>query len=479
MAVRSIIDVQVNSGQFQQFVQLYQRYQQTLPATVQAWQQVNTRVSAVTSVVKSLQSASATVASSWRNLATHTANVASNLKSATESLLRWTSITSVVSSLVGIGSLFGLEHLARGVGTGRREAEGVGTTYGQQRAFELTYGRFVDSDILGRVSHAYSDPAQGRIFQGVSPGAMRRGDSVEIARELLPIITNFAKNTDEHQLKTLAGARGYLEIVSLETLKRLRREGGDLAGLDAGFPGLAKSLSRTQDQERAFQNFDKALNVAESNITNAFVTGLAPAIPQLTKLSETVSGLLVALLKDAITPERVTAWGDSISQFTKEIGAPEFQAKMHEFVKGVGDMADALASFLSGGGKVMKGLKYLATTTPAQAVGDITNALFPPSEVANESGSKVFGIGGKYSTYRKRLRNMTLGFEGFPPAPEAPTHSSQFSKNDIHEKVFVANNSHNALWLMVQAPNGANTARNAAMLGAGFGNFSGVAPFPG
>lgn len=365
MSVRSIIDIVVNDGAFKAFAKLYASYSASLPRTTLAWQAANAQIrssqtfaqkfdaalaGAVTSVSKMTKALSQDQVI-WRTLVKHSDTFKTNIASATTSMLRLAGLAGATGGLLGIGSLFGLEHLAAGVGRGRSEASGVGTTYGQQRAFELTYGRFVNPGMLGRISEALSDPSKGYVFQGVNTAG---GNSVDVARQLLPILKRFVDTTPDRLLGTLAQAKGYTNILSLEDLKRLRgAQPGELAGLGGDYARRFNEFGRNPKTERSFQDFDNMLDEAGEKIRTAFVEGIAPLIPSLTALSKAMSELARDLLKD-VRPEAVRAFGEGIKSFAETVGSPEFRAKVQAFVTGVGQMADTVTGFLQKVGIVSK-----------------------------------------------------------------------------------------------------------------------------
>lgn len=363
MTVRSIIDIVVNDGSFKAFAKLYQQYSSSLPRTTAAWQAANVQIrqsqtfaqkfdaslaGAVTSVNKMTKVLSQDQVI-WRTLVKHSDTFKTNIASATTSMLRLAGFAGITGGLLGIGSLFGLEHLAAGVGAGRREAAGVGTTYGQQRAFELTYSRFLGpggGGVLNRISEALSDPAKGFVFQGVNTAG---GNSVDVARQLIPIVKRFVDATPDKLLGRLAEARGYLNVFTLEQLKALRgAQPGELAGLGGDYARRFTEFGRNPKTERSFQDFDNMLDEAGEKIRTAFVEGIAPLIPALTDLSKAMSELVRDLLKD-VRPADVKAFGEGIKSFAATIGSPEFRAKVEAFVTGVGRMADTIAKLFGGG----------------------------------------------------------------------------------------------------------------------------------
>jgi hypothetical protein len=473
MAVRSIIDVVVNTGAFQRFAAMYQRYQQTLPATVQAWQQIGSRLNATQGAMRTLQATSSAAASSWRTIATYTANVASSLKSATDSLLRWTSITSAISGLLGVGSLFGLDRLAAGVGRGRREATGVGTTYGQQEAFNLTYGRFFDQGILNRISAASTDLSKSWILStqlGVPKDVINRGDSVEIARATLSGLEKFISKTPTNQLTTMANARRITDIFSLEEIRRYAaRNPGERGRLDRDYLDTAAGLRRGPQLEEDYQNFDKALRTSAVLINNAFVEGLAPLIPALTAFSKVISDIVLKFLHE-VKPEDVGMLGTKIKEFAEYLGSDEFKTKLQLFIDKVEELGGILI-------KLIEKIGYIVSpgTAPASSIGKAPITLKQSLQKPGGGGFWDYLRGTEVDTGEEiplpRPRPKVFGSISDPDTnPKIGSGSNNMGENfgnywNSSVSQF-KNQSSQEVTVTVKSPSGASVPRAAAMIGA-------------
>ena len=84
------------------------------------------------------------IAGVWRDMTRSTREFAGNIATATTSILRWASITGVLSGLIGAGGLFGIDRLAIGAAGARRSSLGLGAGIGNQSAFNANFGRLVD-----------------------------------------------------------------------------------------------------------------------------------------------------------------------------------------------------------------------------------------------------------------------------------------------------------------------------------------------
>jgi hypothetical protein len=479
VAVRSIIDVVVNTGAFQRFAAMYARYQQTLPATVDAWKRVTTTMK---SLEKSMKDAGSSVKEQynfWNKVAGKTKEVASNLKSATESLLRWTGITAAISGLIGVGSLWGLDRLALGVGAGRREATGVGTTYGQQTAFNLSYGRFVDHSFLGRISDAASDPTKSWVLRrlGATPQTLAAGNSADIARQILPSLEKFAKTTDINKLGLLAKALHYTDVISEEELKRLRAsQPGELAAQGPKYGARLEAFKRTGATEEQYQSFAEKLEEAGETIKNVFVIGLQPVIPKLTELSGALTSILVRFLKE-IKPSDIETLATKIGEFATYLGSAEFKERLETFITKLGELGESVV-------RVAEKF-HLISPAPLPA--------FQHEQGVNESTANVVtkrGILGTVldpvGTAVDILRGVGNPAQEEIPLPRArPNVFGNVAKPDTNPRIGggsnnmgenfnnywnasvpqIKNQSSQEVTLTVQSPAGSSTPKAAAMVG--------------
>lgn len=473
----------MNTGAFQRFASLYQRYQQSLPQAVAAWQHINNRVNLASVAMRSFNATSAAASSSWRTIASHTANVASSLKSATDSLLRWTSISSIVGGLLGIGSLFGLDRLALGVGAGRREATGVGTTYGQQTAFNLSYGRFVDPGILSRITDVASGP-QSWILRnlGASREALTSGNSVDIARQILPALQKFAKEAPTNQLGLRAHAFQYDKVITLEELNRLKFLGGELREQDPKYKARLAAFTRTGTTEKDYQDFSDKLEEAGETIKNVFVTGLQPVIPKLTDLSGALTNVLVRFLHE-IKPSDIQLLADKIGELATYLGSPEFKEKLDRFINGMEELGDTL----------LKWGEKLHIITPAssqyenitshrktreEALAEHKNkyGFFAPlvpmiTMEGDRTPNKPLGVPSVFGSVNNP-RNLPVG--GFARSDwETTSDFYQYgTKNVGQDLTKIKNMTDRSVYLTITSPAGSATPQATAMIGAagaGFG----------
>ena len=390
MAVRSIIDIDTSA--FDRFTQSFQKYQEALGKTQDQWVDVsgqtkNTSVSmeAITAALlaqaeyahtlsveqahrdreeraheRSLAEAAkdrrkqedaaakktSEQAIHWRDIARSTKTVAGNIWEATRSILRWGEITGVVSGLLGVGGLFGIDRLAMSAGNMRRSALGLGTTVGEQRAFSLNFGRLVNPEgFLGGVNESLHDVTKRSSLYaaGLSENQIAGKNTAEVAAELIPALKKIADQTPASMLAQVLQSRHLDQFLTLEDFQRLKATSpAEIADILRQARQDVPSLQLTSPQQKAWQDLQVQLRRAGDQIETTFIRGLTPLTPQIGELSKAV----VKLVDDFFSSGTAKEWIDDLAAGIKwlddKIEDPNFKTSFEEFIKNVGEVAKGL-----------------------------------------------------------------------------------------------------------------------------------------
>jgi len=340
MAVKSIIDVQVDDAAFKNFANLYEKYQKTLEKAPGAWAAATKEIQAQRKGFEAIAAAIlaqndlARIAAAeqnatnahlerssrfWREMSTYTKNFSTNIKEATISLIRWSGITGIVSGLIGAGGLFGIDRLAASAAAGRRSALGLGTTFGGQEAFQTGTERFVGPGFLEAVAGARFDITKsvGLLSLGVRPG----GDTAELGISYLRKLKELADRTDPRLFaKTIQAYR--LQGVSEFDLERLKRtRPAEFERTLATQADYARKLKIDDDTLMKWQDLTMYIDFAGKSIKHTFIQGLVPLAPGLKKLSEGIQGLISSLFGVPELKKWVDESGDALKAFAGYIGA--------------------------------------------------------------------------------------------------------------------------------------------------------------
>lgn len=372
MALKSVFEVEVNDGAFRRFQTLFDRYQKALAKNQPAWGAIGREISGtatkldqmtsrftvganlVLGMVRGTKQISSNVGEmtvKWGAMDRITLRVASNIKAATSSLLRWGAVTGVISGLIGAGGLFGIDRLALGVAAGRKSSLGLGVGYGEQRAFSTNFQRLIgDPDsFLASVFGAKTDITKrvGLIGAGLTQGEIG-GSNADTAVALLKNLKRIADTTDPTLFEQTINSRRIGQFASAGDLQRLRDTSpAEIAELIARYQGNRGQFDLPPDVSRKWQEFTTQIARAGQGIENTFVRGLAPLAPALGRMSESFEKVVRSFLSSPALGEWIKKVGDGLESFAKYIGTEDFQSDVRGFAEGVGKIARAIGNALS------------------------------------------------------------------------------------------------------------------------------------
>jgi hypothetical protein len=364
LALKSVLDIEVNDAAFKRYQSAFKSYQDMLSKTPAAWDKVTKGIDASRKSFDALVAAQIarlgyekTIAEaedvaqkavdrqsrSWRDMARSTKDVAGNIVSATRQLLRWAELTSVFTGLLGAGGLFGLSRLAQNAAGAQRSASGLGVSVGDQRAFELNYRYLLDPDrVLGAVSTGLGNagsPEYGALLQaGLSPQQLQGKNAAEVAVMLEERLKLRAQQTDPRFLGNLVQNEGFGTLgLDLDAARRARS--GDVAGAGRGFEANRKSLDF---DATAWQRFTNQLTLAGETIEKVLVEQLKPLEKPLENLSKAFVKLVETVLGSKTGENVVGGLASGINSLAESINDGTFQKAVHTFVDDIVLLAESV-----------------------------------------------------------------------------------------------------------------------------------------
>lgn len=402
MANKAIFDVDVNDAKFKAFATLVDKYYDQLTKMPTAWQNANAAMApnAVVAALgaqnqllskflegeKAVASETERTERSWRGISEYTRSAANSLYSTVLSLAKWTGISAVLGSIVGAISL---DRVAASVADTRRTAAGLGISYGQQQAFGLDLGRFVDPGaVLSAGRNALFDltsPAYVALrAAGITPGA--KDNAATVGASLLERLPQLLGGTPQGLIGPRARALGLDQFLSLDNIVNYlganpqeRRQQLDRYREDARNLDLQKQVTR------GWQDFYTSLQRAETGIENTFVKGLGPLTGPLEHLTGSVEKATEIFLSGA--SKWIGPLGDGIEKFARYLVSPDFVSDLESFKSNVGDIASAIAD----------AAKWIRSVTPsvdrtAKAIAD------PLSRGMFDTAARVYGPATRHFT---------------------------------------------------------------------------------
>ena len=361
--VVSVLQIDVDDSKFQRFKALFDQYQAALDRIPAGWRNINqatgTTVDQFGKVAAALLAQNQLIHDTNKeaekqtraveatdramtSLARSTREVAHNIYTATTSLLKWGTITTAASGLLGLGGLWGIDRLGLIAGGALRSSSGLGVSSGEQQAFEINYGRYVDAgQTLQRVASAKSDLSQQAWFAALGINDVDRKNPAQLAAEAVQRAHDLWGQGDHSQ--QFAQANGILQFFSMDEWRRI---GGtsqaDLNASRGAFGTDAARLAVDPVTQRAWQNLTIALDRAGTAIENTLVKRLEPLTGPLEHLSDQFSHLVDTVLARPELGQLIKDVGDGFDTFARYIGTQKFKDDVVSLVSGIGDFAIAV-----------------------------------------------------------------------------------------------------------------------------------------
>jgi hypothetical protein len=346
MAVKSIIEIEVDDGHFNDFKVAFDKYQKALNESPAAWAKVGKAAAAATQSLADQQEKfnkhAKSSESSMVRMAKHTKTMVGDIKSATESLLKWSGIVATISGLIGAGGLFGIDRLAASASNSRFRAMGLGVSTAELNSANVNYSRAVGdpSATMGAIRDAQYDLSKRWAFSamGVNPAGKDAGQL--IGPMIKAARASFIASGGTQQG---AEAHGLTQFFSMDDLVRFKSM--STAEIDAMIKRAdadKKALVLSDSASRSWQDLKIQLDRAETQIGNTFIKGLLPLTGPLTQLSAAFTQAVADVMKSKEMGAWLQGASDGIRDFAKYITSPDFKHDVSGFMESLDELAGAI-----------------------------------------------------------------------------------------------------------------------------------------
>ncbi|EPT4023362.1 hypothetical protein ACVQMG_001568 [Enterobacter roggenkampii] len=262
-------------------------------------------------------------------------SLAGHIRDATTSLLSWGGVVGLFTGVLGVGGLFGLNRLAATTGSQRFTSLGIGTSIGALDSTAINYQKALGNptETLGAIRDSQMDLSKRWTFQ-----AMGINNPDQDPAKLLPQMIRNARDIFVKNGSTLQGANAYglTNFFSLDDLNRFKNMSDEeIDAMERRAQKDAKLLQITDQQARQWQDFNVQLDYSSQSIRNAFVRGLGPLTPQLSKLSDALAGAIDTVLQSPELGKWIDGLAGGIERFGKYLASPEFTKDVDSFMAGI------------------------------------------------------------------------------------------------------------------------------------------------
>ncbi len=366
MAIRKIIEIDVEDASFKTFQEAFARYQDAVKDLPGGWSKVsaataragsgfgdavaallagNEQLARANREAENLGRTAHTAGGSLQKMVHSSREIAGNFVLATKSLLKWSGIATALSGLAGFGGLFGLDRLASSVSSGRRKSMGLGVSSGALQAWGVDLKRVIDpSQFLSAVNRGVIDPTSqeriGLLAAGVPAAEIATGDTSQIGLDLLRREKALADRTPLGLLAPTFKALQQTSFIGPEAARRLKALSPDeLRGEIAQTRRDARAFNLSDPTQKKWQDFQVQMSRAGREIETVFIKDLTPLTPALTRLSSAFAVAVDDFLRAPQIKEWINDLAIGIKNFAGYLETPAFAKNIQDFISAVGVLA--------------------------------------------------------------------------------------------------------------------------------------------
>jgi hypothetical protein len=378
MAVKSIIEIDVQDQSFKKFVELFGKFQEALNDMPGAWKesekaiddvkeatketgnQVKLTINFITKQTQEQNKLRLGIEQTRRSMVEFgrsTANVLGTIKDITFFIGKWGSLAGFSSFLLGAGGLFGYTSLASSTASTRRSAQQLGLTPGQLQAANITYERVGDVEsILGRIADIKEDVAEHYLLQrfGISAEDIRSKSAADLLQPVLEGVQARYRSLTPDERRNQAHGE-FLTQYGISNL-RVFGEGGispeELSGLGPQYRQRVSQLGASDATGRAFADFIANVNAAGTAIKDRLADKLVELSGPLGNIIDAFKNLILTGINSPGFKSGIESFAKYIQEMSVWLGTEESKKTFKDFIEnitsvvaGLGRMAAWLASW--------------------------------------------------------------------------------------------------------------------------------------
>jgi len=369
MALRSVLDINVNDAALDRLQQKIEKYQQTarnlpqLSLTGRAVGLPGAR-GGQTEEERAVPYAERLVRA-WGQMRDHSREVVRNVR---EMAQRFLSLTGLLGTLTGAATGFGFlgfDKLAGGAANLRQQSASNFTTIGGLQAARIGLGRFgdVNSMLSGLGTAAQTPGSEGwkslMLLRGtaqrmglqsfdVTPGE----DAVGLLEKVLPALQGVMQRTPQDRRGLMFQQLGLDKILgSFSQAQQLIAKSPEELQTQIGATNRMRGTLEIPGA-RAFQDFVSKMEEAGATIKTTLTNQIVALAGPLGNLTQQITGLLQSLIKWALSKDNVDAIAAALKRFSDFLSKEDFQKDWDAFTTKLGEAVTALESFIGFLGKI-------------------------------------------------------------------------------------------------------------------------------
>jgi methyl-accepting chemotaxis protein len=388
MAVKSIIDVDVNDDAFKAFMDLFAKYQAALKKLPGAWNSVEQSSEKTGNIVETMaESLNKTVDIIGKQLEAQqkmrrevektdrtmislgrsTARVAGAVKDTTLSLMKWGAFGFGVLTA---GSFFGLGALARSSSQTRTQAMGVSVTPAQLQAANLTYERLGGVEpILSSIAQMQTDEAQRYRFEALGIDRPETLSPFEILPRLLEGMGReygeLMRTGGTSLAPSTLGTTDFGFSPNMLRVLAQMYQSGELRDLNAGLPERARTIGGNPDSGRTWANFLTEIGTAGARFQTTLIDVLTPLAKPISNLVDAFGRLVASILSSQEFQNGLRTFAEWIDRLAETLKTPEARTAVSTFIEQMGALGNQIKSLVDSIGSFVERVDRFFTWSPS------------------------------------------------------------------------------------------------------------------
>jgi hypothetical protein len=253
------------------------------------------------------------------------------------------------AGLIGAGSLYGLERGAAGVSDRRRQAMGLGVSYGSLSAYDLNFSRFgVGQETLGAVAGGIYDFTSPEYLGLLSSGSTGHGDTSEAAIDLIRSIPEIFKNTPDQMVGPVARSHNLTSLLDMQSIIRLKNHPEEIEEQVERYRQDRKTLDISTGAQEKWASFNAAISRAGRDIETVLGKNLVALTPGLTKFSDDAVKFIDALIDSGTITNALKGIRSGLGWVEGALGSSEFKEGAKRFLSGLETLGPYIDRFVNG-----------------------------------------------------------------------------------------------------------------------------------
>lgn len=370
MAVKSIIDIDVNDDAFKSFMDLFGKYQNAVKKLPGAWNQTGKSIENAADGMADMTAAILTQTEllnrqtraqekmrhevdktnvAMTKLGKATRGIFSDMVGISGHFLRWGGIGAAFGSVFSAAGAFGFGQLAHQANQNRMQSTALGLTPGQLRAAEITYQNV--NGAAGALSYAANLKTdlgmRGDVANFITSAEIDNMSATDVHEQLLSRIrSRYIQEMRDNPATAAMRMRAYgaEHVIGVEGMRQMAAiPEEEWRGYGPAMRQRAAQIGGSNDTNARYSEFLKRLETMGTTLQTKLIDRLVVLEPSLEKVVDAFGNLA----KAALDSPQFKAGIESFAKFINDVADGKYKDAFEEMLKAVKALASGVWSIIT------------------------------------------------------------------------------------------------------------------------------------